>query len=63
MWMDELKAFFDAFSGQLHDLELYIRIFLQVLFLTFSAIFSGSETALFSLSRIDLQRLRQSRHG
>jgi CBS domain containing-hemolysin-like protein len=43
------------------DLELMIRIVLQVLFLVGSALFSGSETALFSLSRIDLQKLRNRR--
>ena len=45
------------------ELELLIRIVLQVLLLVGSALFSGSETALFSLSRIDLQKLRQSRHN
>jgi CBS domain containing-hemolysin-like protein len=43
------------------DLELTIRILLQTLFLIGSAVFSGSETALFSLSRIDLQQLRNTR--
>ena len=43
-------------------LELTIRIALQVVLLISSAIFSGSETALFSLSRIDLQQLRNSRN-
>ena len=61
--MGELKTLFDTLAIDLHDLELYIRVFFQVVFLALSAIFSGSETALFSLSRIDLQRLRQSRHG
>ena len=61
--MDELRALLDALGPELHDLELYVRVFFQVVFLTLSAIFSGSETALFSLSRIDLQRLRQSRHS
>lgn len=60
--MGELESLFDALNVDVHDLELYVRIGFQVLFLTLSAIFSGSETALFSLSRIDLQRLRQSRH-
>ncbi len=43
------------------DLELIIRILLQVVLLSGSAIFSGSETALFSLSRIHLQKLRNTR--
>jgi CBS domain containing-hemolysin-like protein len=43
------------------ELELMIRIALQVFLLVGSALFSGSETALFSLSRIDLQNLRNRR--
>jgi CBS domain containing-hemolysin-like protein len=42
------------------QLELWLRILLQVILLGASAVFSGSETALFSLSRIDLQKLRHS---
>ncbi len=36
------------------DLEIGIRILVQIVLLTASATFSGSEVALFSLSRIDL---------
>ena len=61
--MGEIKALLDTLAIDLHDVELYLRIFFQFLFLLASAIFSGSETALFSLSRIDLQKLRQSRHS
>ena len=61
--MEELKAFFDTLAINADDLELVIRILFQVLLLVSSAVFSGSETALFSLSRIDLQKLRQSRHA
>ena len=43
------------------NIELLIRGILQVALLFSSAIFSGSETALFSLSRIDLQQLRHRR--
>ena len=43
------------------DLELILRIILQVALLSGSAIFSGSEAALFSLSRIHLQKLRNAR--
>ena len=43
------------------DIELIVRIILQVVLLLSSAVFSGSETALFSLSRIDLQNLRNRR--
>jgi len=42
--------------------ELVLRIILQIVLLASSAVFSGSETALFSLSRIDLQKLRQTRN-
>jgi len=60
--MGELETFFETLAIDFGDLELYLRIAFQVLLLFSSAIFSGSETALFSLSRIDLQKLRQSRH-
>ncbi|MBT3721789.1 MAG: DUF21 domain-containing protein [Gammaproteobacteria bacterium] len=60
--MDEVKIFFDTLIPNSSDFELYVRILFQVILLTSSAVFSGSETAMFSLSRIDLQKLRQSRH-
>ena len=60
--MGELETFFETLAIDFSDLELYARITFQVFLLFTSAIFSGSETALFSLSRIDLQKLRQSRH-
>ena len=44
------------------DWELVIRIIIQCCLFTMSAAFAGSETALFSLSRIDLQKLRNSRN-
>ncbi len=43
------------------NLELVVRGIMQVVLLGASAVFSGSETALFSLSRIDLQNLRYRR--
>jgi len=43
------------------EIELILRILLQVALLLSSAVFSGSETALFSLSRIDLQKMRYAR--
>ncbi len=43
------------------NIELLVRGILQVVLLVSSAVFSGSETALFSLSRIDLQQLRHRR--
>ena len=49
-----------AFDSQrLLQLDMLLRIVLQICLLTASAFFSGSETALFSLSRIDLQKLRR----
>jgi CBS domain containing-hemolysin-like protein len=48
--------------GRLAEPEMVLRLGLQVLLLGASAFFSGSETALFSLSRMDLQRLRRERH-
>ncbi|TNF91645.1 MAG: DUF21 domain-containing protein [Gammaproteobacteria bacterium] len=46
---------------KLSEPDMIIRITLQVFLLFCSAFFSGSETALFSLSRLDLQRLRKAR--
>ncbi len=60
--MGELETFFETLAIDFSDWELYARITFQVFLLFASAIFSGSETALFSLSRIDLQKLRQTRH-
>jgi CBS domain containing-hemolysin-like protein len=42
--------------------DLLARVGFQILLLGGSAFFSGSETALFSLSRLDLQRLRHAGH-
>jgi len=60
--MDEIRVFLDSLAISVDDVELVVRVLFQVLLLGSSAVFSGSETALFSLSRIDLQKLRQSRH-
>ncbi|MEW8329258.1 MAG: hemolysin family protein [Candidatus Thiodiazotropha sp.] len=59
--MEELKTFIDTLGLAEVDWELLLRVMLQVFLLSLSAVFSGSETALFSLSRIDLQKLRHSR--
>jgi putative hemolysin len=59
--MDELKAIFESLQLSSIDWELVLRGLLQVMLLVMSAVFSGSETALFSLSRIDLQKLRHER--
>ena len=50
------------FSVSSIDWELVVRIMVQCVLFSMSAFFSGSETALFSLSRIDLQKLRNSRN-
>ena len=59
--MQDLIAFYESLELSPDDWELIIRGVFQVLLLVSSAAFSGSETALFSLSRIDLQKLRQTR--
>ncbi|MCG7984021.1 MAG: hemolysin family protein [Candidatus Thiodiazotropha lotti] len=59
--MEELRTLYDSLGMGDVNWELILRGSLQVVLLGFSAVFSGSETALFSLSRIDLQKLRHSR--
>lgn len=49
-------------SVWIRDLELIVRLIFQVCLLSASSFFSGSEAALFSLSRLDLERLRTTRH-
>jgi CBS domain containing-hemolysin-like protein len=49
-------------TERLLQLDMIIRVGLQVALLFASAFFSGSETALFSLSRLELQQLRRTRH-
>jgi putative hemolysin len=56
------KAFFAFDTSRLLETGMQFRIGLQALLLCGSAFFSGSETALFSLSRLDLQKLRRERH-
>jgi CBS domain containing-hemolysin-like protein len=60
--MDQLLNFYQSLNFSAEDIELILRCLFQVVLLTSSAVFSGSETALFSLSRVDLQKLRQSGH-
>ena len=43
-------------------IELAFQLILLALLFVASALFSGSETALFSLSRLDLRRLRRERN-
>lgn len=46
----------------LQDTEMVLRLVLQCFLLMASAFFSSSETALFSLSKLELRELRRSRH-
>jgi hypothetical protein len=57
-----IKAFFVFDSARLAEPDMIARLSIQVLLLCGSAFFSGSETALFSLSRLDLQKLRRERN-
>jgi CBS domain containing-hemolysin-like protein len=61
-WLGEIAAFLSFDPTLLATPEMITRIAFQVLLLFGSAFFSGSETALFSLSRLDLQELRRRRH-
>ncbi len=57
-----VKAFFAFDTARLGAPDMVARLALQLLLLVGSAYFSGSETALFSLSRLDLQKLRRERN-
>jgi len=59
-WM-ALKAMLVFDTARLGEPDMVARLCLQGLLLVGSAYFSGSETALFSLSRLDLQKLRRER--
>jgi CBS domain containing-hemolysin-like protein len=54
--------FFAFDTALLWEPDIIIRLCVQVLLLCGSAFFSSSETALFSLSRLDLQQLRRERN-
>ncbi|MEN8802043.1 MAG: DUF21 domain-containing protein, partial [Thiogranum sp.] len=56
-----VKDFFAFDTAQLAEPDIIVRLVVQGLLLFGSAFFSGSETALFSLSRLDLQKLRRER--
>ena len=61
----ELTAALDTLAidpAQLTEPDMLLRLLLQLFLLFASAFFSSSETALFSLSQLDLQRLRRERH-
>ncbi len=48
---------------RLLQLDMLARIVLQLVLFSASAFFSGSETALFSLTKFDLQQVSRSRHA
>ncbi len=56
-----VKDFFAFDTSRLAEPDILVRLVIQGLLLFGSAFFSGSETALFSLSRLDLQKLRRER--
>ena len=56
------KGFFAFDAALLLEPGVIAALILQLLLFICSAFFSGSETALFSLSRLDLQKLRRDRH-
>jgi CBS domain containing-hemolysin-like protein len=56
-----VREFFAFDTSRLAEPDMIIRLVVQALLLCGSAFFSGSETALFSLSRLDLQKLRRER--
>ena len=61
-YWQSMEQFFYFDPVLLTDPGIVFRIILQVFLLMGSAFFSGSETALFSLSRLDLQQLLRSGH-
>jgi len=60
--IETLSAFLTPDLARIGEPDIVARLALQVLLLLGSAYFSGSETALFSLSRLDLQKLRRERN-
>ena len=62
VYWDQVAALFAADLSRLLEPDMLARLVLQAFLFGCSAFFSGSETALFSLTRLDLQRLRRERH-
>ncbi|MFC2161221.1 hemolysin family protein [Acidobacteriota bacterium] len=66
--LNQLSQFWEGFKvflsnpPRLFQLDMLLRLVLQVILFCGSSFFSGSETALFSLSRLDLQKLRRERN-
>ncbi|MDX1402848.1 MAG: CNNM domain-containing protein, partial [Kiloniellales bacterium] len=61
-YAEAAEAFFAFDTARLLEPHIVLALCLQVILFCCSAFFSGSETALFSLSRLDLQKLRRQRH-
>ena len=61
-YWDAASIFFAFDAARLLTPGMIAALCLQVFLFFCSAFFSGSETALFSLSRLDLQKLRRERH-
>jgi len=61
-YLQLLGDFFSFDPALLRQPDMIARLVLQVVLLLGSAFFAGSETALFSLSRLDLQQLRRQHH-
>lgn len=59
---DALTSFLAFDTARLSEPEMLVRLSVQVVLFLMSAFFSGSETALFSLSRFDLQQMRKTRN-
>jgi Mg2+/Co2+ transporter CorB len=55
--MFEQLLAFTSDPPRILQLDMLLRILIQILLFCASALFSGSETALFSLSKFDLQRI------
>ena len=62
MLLDAVADYLRFDTNLLADPTIIVRLALQAALLAGSAFFSGSETALFSLSKLDLQKLRRQRH-
>ena len=58
-WWSSVQSSLSFDVSLLSEPEMIVRLALQVVLFGMSAFFSGSETALFSLSRLDLQKLRR----
>jgi putative hemolysin len=61
-YWDLLVGMFAIDTARLAEPDMIARLGLQAFLFGCSAFFSGSETAMFSLSRLDLQKLRRERH-